>query len=159
MIAELMTALASQITGMTITMSMTSPSGAVTAPAVYIGALPPKDSVANQQDFPCVIVRPVSGTLSRTEIVCDVHFICGAYIATDSAADGVSAVHQLADVCLGVMASPGPIGDKWVLDRQNMSWDDGSSQQASVPEMGGQPHPFYFVTIKARYRRSYLDHI
>lgn len=157
MIPELMTALSEKIELLTISMSMPAPSQAIVTPRVFIGALPPRDGVS--QDFPFVIVRPVSGALSRTEIVCDVHLICGAYITTDIAADGIAMVHQLADVCLRLSAEPGPVGDKWVLDRQAINWDDGVSPQLSGPDMGSHPHPYYFVTVRVRYKRSWLDQV
>lgn len=142
----LLATIKTKLTDLLVGVTYPSPDGSVTAPGLYIGALPSKrSSVEQKHDFPFVVIRPLKGSESKRERTAQVRLICGMWEQDDIVA-GVTAVHDLADHCLGLQLDKS--FTPWVLTDEPVSWGSGDDRE------GNQPMPFYFLTIDFNFKHT-----
>ncbi len=132
------------------------PSGDMVTPRIIIGALPPKRSTAEQgEDFPFFIVRATDGedpAEEKPEVGIDI--IIGAWVPPDSAAEeGVIEIHKMNDkarlALRNVGEGSGLLENKYEL-QYPIKWKAGV-RDSDGSEAGGQPHPYYYITINTRW--------
>lgn len=88
---------------------------------VFEGFLPALKSRDNGQDFPCCLVRPVTGTIFPEQTSCAVDILFGVYAKSDLGYQFVlNLVRHAANALL--MIPDQTLGKRFVLDSR-MTWD------------------------------------
>lgn len=136
--------------------SPSPPSKVMALPQVLIGALPQKRHTQEQgEDFPFLVVRAVDGeddAEKKPEVNVDI--IVGTWVPPESEAEtGVIEVHRMGDkvrIALRKIGDAGAILDSRYELQYPIKWRAGV-RDADGSDGGGQPHPYYYMTIKTRW--------
>lgn len=109
------------------------------APAIFIGALPPKRSAKEEKDFPFIVLRPSEGEDDEEDSTAVVKLICGVYTAQE-VEGGVNDVMNMVDRCRRFLLEQQILDGRYVLNLP-VKWSLGDEEERN------HPHPFYHGTI------------
>jgi len=144
------------VTVFTGSFSLSPPNGEMTEPRIVIGALPPKRRNPEQgEDFPFLVVRAVEGADEKEEKPeVDIDIIIGAWVKPEAEIEaGVIEVHKMGDkarvAIRNVGNGSGLLDNRYEL-QYPVKWKTGV-RDSDGSESGGQPHPYYYLTIKTRW--------
>ncbi len=141
----LLTEIKSRIETILTGQEFADPAGGLSVPMVKIGALDPKRSGSeNDEDFPFVVVRPMSGSADPREGRFVVQLVAGVWVDETEVVYGFVSIDRMLELLLGLTSARG--FDPYRLSLP-ATWELGS-------DGGQQQHPYYFVTITLSFVQS-----
>lgn len=113
-------------------------------PRIYLGALPPKRHHGqDNEDFPFIVIRTVSGEDGSERCALTTQIICGIYTAGDEAG-GANDIQNLLDRIRLHLLETRIFAGRFELQLP-LSWSLGG-------EENNQPHPYYGGQITANWQ-------
>lgn len=119
--------------------------------AIHIGALPPKRSGENEQDFPFIVIRPSDGEDDEEGSTVTVKIICGIYTG-EGVDGGFNDVLNMVGRCRRAFLQSQLLEKKYVL-KLPIGWKLGEDEES------GHPHPYYHGTITTTWDLPPIDHL